>query len=465
MNSEKIFTFNFDTTKVNAIRLTLEERSAFITKTQKTVRVKTANNGKKKTATIPAFDTIYVALIRIEDTLLYINTLELGKKREGQRSAFDFFDFLNNMYVVVHCIRALAMVFNLADKVEEIEKSIECFGQKGFDDKGCDHDFFEYVRSLASVHPTDTTMHPAYHGAGKIHCSPFVVWSLYGIRGEGDLSVHIYTSEENGDIENLQLQVVWFEAYLKKWINFMDEIIDAIKSFQHKSVDKLAERIIPAVDAFDSYAQYIANLRREYKERDDGYSDYILEYYEKLFCMELTEKQNIKKFILYKNAIKYSLGFLHMRLQTLSNDEESYTGIEYPEPYLFTELYLELWNSRNHKGLISNHNYELEKLSYLDDSGSFDERYARQLLKKIKPLINKYVSFTNTESAFETKVLISMALYFEGLSLSGILNRNIPNSLEYRERLLTDKEWDKLIEMKKQTKTENKFQRFINEAH
>lgn len=434
----------------------------FTPQAKKTVNVKKAD-GKRSKTIVSAFDTIYIALDRVEDTLGYINTLELGKDRRKQRSAFDFFDFLNNMYVVVHCIRTLAIIFELDQKVKEVEKSTECFRQKGIDGKGSDHDFFEYVRSLASVHPTDTTMHPAYHGVGKVHGSPFVVWVVDGLRIEGDLSVHIYTSEENGEIETLQLLVNDFEAYLKKWVDFMDEIIEAVRTFQHKSIDKLVERSILTADKFDSYADYIQNLRKEYADRDNGYSDYILEYYENLFRIELTNPQNAGKLELYKNAIKYSLGYLHMRLQRMCNDDESHTGIQNPEPNIFTELYLELWNSTNHHGEISKHHYELEKLIYVDDSGSFDERYARRLLEQIKPLINKYVLFANSESAFETKVLISMALYFEGLGLPGLLNRNIPNSLEYRERVLTDEEWGELTAKKEPAIHGDKFRKFLKE--
>ena len=288
MKDRKTFTFCFDTSKANEIRIALNERSVFTSQTNRNVCVKELKGGKKRAETIPAFDTIYVALNRIEDTLLYINTLELGRDKENQRSAFDFFDFLNNMYVVVHCIRTLAIVFELQDKIKEIENTTECFNQKGIDDKGSDHDFFEYVRSLVSVHPTDTTMHPAYHGSGKIHASPFVVWTLDGLLREGDLSVHIYTSEKNGAIETMPLYVCSFVAYLKKWIMFMDTIIDAIKLFHHKSVDELIQRPILKKESFDSYPLYIENLTKEYKERDGGYNDYILECYKKLFSIERT---------------------------------------------------------------------------------------------------------------------------------------------------------------------------------
>ena len=78
----------------------------------------------------------------------------------------------------------------------------------------------------------------------------------------------------------------------------------------------------------------------------------------------------------------------------MDNDEISNTGILYPDPNLETHLYIELWKPRCRNSEISTYGYELEKMYYLDDSGSFNERYARELLEKIKPIINKYVVFT-----------------------------------------------------------------------
>ena len=88
------------------------------------------------------------------------------------------------------------------------------------------------------------------------------------------------------------------------------------------------------------------------------------------------------------------------------------------------------------------------------------------LLEKIKPIINKYVVFTNTESAFETQVLVSMALYFECLGYQNIVNRNIPNSLEYRESLVNDAEWELLIKNEQpKKKEENRCHKFLKETN
>ncbi len=101
---------------------------------------------------------------------------------------------------------------------------------------------------------------------------------------------------------------------------------------------------------------------------------------------------------------------------------------------------------------------------YIDGSGSFNEQYGRRLLEGIKSIINKYVIFTNEESAEETQILVSMALYFECLGFQNIVNRNIPNSLEYREEVIPESQWEELIknEIPKQTQ-ENRFRKFIRD--
>lgn len=462
MQKEKIYRFAFDADGTVKIRHAIDERANFALFKEKDVRVREAK-GKSSTKKILAYDSIYVSLTRIEDTLHYINTMELGKNK-NQRSAFDFFDFLNNMYVVIHCMKTLAMIFEVPlDKIRELEQATDCFNQQGIDGTGNDSSFFEYVRSLASVHPADTGRHPAYHGYGKIHCSPFAVWTLDGLRMEGDISLHIYTSEKDGDIETLQLSICQFEKYLQKWIDFEDIIVDAIKTYNDKTASEYAATPIAKIEEFESYDKYVANLKRELVLREGDYTEYTLESYEKVFRLKMSDERNEDKFNLYKNAIAYSLKFLHERLQTMANDDESYTGIIYPEGSTGTELYIELWKHWHRNSEISKYGYEMEKLHYIDGSGSYDERYAKALLEKIKPIINKYVIFTNEEPAFETHVLISMAIYFECLGQRTVINRNIPNTLEFREYVLSDDEWNELMKPEPKSNGENRFRTFLKE--
>lgn len=51
----------------------------------------------------------------------------------------------------------------------------------------------------------------------------------------------------------------------------------------------------------------------------------------------------------------------------------------------------------------------------------------------MKPLLNKYVYFTNKEPDIETVILVIMAMYFANFEVvDSDLNRNIPKNNNYR---------------------------------
>jgi len=62
----------------------------------------------------------------------------------------------------------------------------------------------------------------------------------------------------------------------------------------------------------------------------------------------------------------------------------------------------------------------------------------------MKDWLNGYVVFTNHESNEETIVLVHLAQYLDCLNHKSCINKNIPNSLKYRERLLLDDEMREL---------------------
>lgn len=55
MKNERTFTFDFDTTKANAMRVALDEWAVFTPQTKKEVMVKELKSGKRSKTTTPAF--------------------------------------------------------------------------------------------------------------------------------------------------------------------------------------------------------------------------------------------------------------------------------------------------------------------------------------------------------------------------------------------------------------------------
>jgi hypothetical protein len=76
----------------------------------------------------------------------------------------------------------------------------------------------------------------------------------------------------------------------------------------------------------------------------------------------------------------------------------------------------------------------------------YDRQLARRLLEEPKELINRYVHFTNTEPDIERIVLVQLALYLDALTRKTLLNKNIPNTLEYRMQVLSEKEYADLFD-------------------
>lgn len=180
---------------------------------------------------------------------------------------------------------------------------------------------------------------------------------------------------------------------------------------------------------FEQYVDYIEYLKEEYIKRGndtqwDCFDDFI-----RIFSTSITNSENAVKVELYKNAIRLSLSFLHERTQNMEYGKGASTGIFRDSDINYTELFIEVHNPVN-VGVNNNDlKYCLEKLFVHSDD------YVNRM-EEIKPWVNQYVIFNNTESYDETYVLVTTALYLESLEQENVLNWNIPNENKYRRRLL-----------------------------
>lgn len=397
-----------------------------------------------------AWNRTCAAMDRLEDTLYYLNTLELGKNKDT-RSAFDFYDFINNAYIVIDCIKTIGKIFRVDDAlIENIEKSTDVFGTR-LSEKSTDQKYFEYIRALCSVHPLCTNHQKEFLNGNQFHCCPFVTWerSLTWYDGEdADLAAFIYPSSKGQTIFH-GLYVSQFEKYLTKWIDFIPKIIEAKNTYTDKEYEKLRQEPVKNLSDFDNnVAQYLTYLKGEYCKRFDYGSDYLFDDYINFFTVELSDPYNNTALEKYKNAVIYSLGFLRNELQNMSFEGFENTGIKFPESWLETTLFDSLYNISAYDSGFSSYSYEISKIYYLSTDYSYseyDKMYARRLLEKPKELINQYVHFTNTEPDQERLVLVRLSLYLDALSRKCFLNKNVPNTSEYRLQILSDEQYADLI--------------------
>lgn len=450
-----IIKFNFDSVKARELRKAINNQEKFSIE-------RVADGAKGTNGAYNAWNRLCATMTRLEDTIGYVNSMELGKLGEGQ-AAFDFYEFINCSYVIIECIKVVVQVFGL-DKniIKTIEDSTDVFGTK-YSDSGSDSKFFEYIRSLCGVHPLCTSYQKDYLNGSAFHCCPFVAWTDRGYvssrkHNGADLIANVYTTKSDISID-IELYINEFETYLSKWIECIPSVIEAKNKYVYDKQDVFRkERMRTLSDFRNNYIEYIAYLKGEYIKRLDNANEYILDEFIEIFKIKLSNKENQHKLDKYKNAILYSLSFLHNSLQTMTFDGFENTGIKYPDVFMETELYIELASPTLYNGEFAKYSYEIGKAYNLSSNGSsnaFDKHYARSLLEKAKELVNKYVIFTNNELNEEVYVLIRVALYLESLTRKSILNKNIPNKEKYRETLLTEKETEELHqeETKKEIET------------
>lgn len=406
-----------------------------------------------------AWDRTCAAMDRLEDTLHYLNELELGKNKDI-RSAFDFYDFINNTYIIIDCIRTIGRIFRVDNKlIEEIENSTEVFGSR-LGENSTDQRYFEYIRALCSVHPLCTNRQSEFLNGSKFHCCPFVTWksSMTWYDGEdADLTAFIYPSGAGRKIYH-GLYVSQFEQYLKKWIDFIPKIIEAKNAYTDNEYEKLRQEPVKWLSDFNGdVVQYLTYLKGEYCKRFDYGSDYIFDDYINFFTITLSDSRNNTALVKYQNAVVYSLGFLRNELQNMAYEGYENNGIKHPESWIETTLFDSLHNISPYEGNFAPYAYNLGKIYYLGEDitySEYDKMYARRLLEQPKELINRYVHFTNTESDAERLVLVGLALYLDALSGKNLLNKNIPNTLEYRMQILSDEQYAELFVEKERDETE-----------
>ena len=261
--------------------------------------------------------------------------------------------------------------------------------------------------------------------------------------------VVIYRSSDVEDSPiTIYLYAQQFIDYLNKWINFIEEIIKAVNKDGEDFYNQMKQDKMKNRDDFNDIREYLVYLQSESKKRVGTEFADNFDFIVKIFDFNATDPVNKEKLQKYKNAINYSLKFIHNALQNMNFEGYDNTGIENNVESNDNLFELLLWSLSN-SGKLSKCYYNLSKLYYLEDADSFysDKVYARSLVNEIKDILNEFVSFSGNETDFEITILVRLALYLDALNSKCPINANIPNNVDFRERLLNQEEIDILKEV------------------
>ena len=312
---------------------------------------------------ISIWDCVCAIMDRIDASANYLcsNTFQ------DELDSFKFMNFMNIAASMIDCINKLADVLGIERKCA-IDSSSCCFNQIGLDGTGTDKEYFEYLRSLCSVHPVDTTRHKKFQGNKMEWCpyisipSPMLNLRL-GSSPSPDLVATVYTSE--GDLsEHIQIYLSQIFSYISMRFDFISNIITGVDDYYARRINELRSKIIAKPSACPSYDVYIANLKNEVEERSGKETVDSLKYVVRALKVRFDDKEQQRLLIDYQNALRAAVTVLHETFQNMQylNGEDSLVPEEYYAVYI-----------PNRFEDSSRYHYQLEKLEYLNTAVFADD--------------------------------------------------------------------------------------------
>ncbi|WP_277070803.1 hypothetical protein [Slackia exigua] len=386
---------------------------------------------EKKYRGVPAWDCICSCVHRIRDTVGYLNDQKLGVMEHG--SAFDFINFINNASVVLNSIDMLADIFGV-DLTEENAR-IDAFRMPGNDGKGTDKRYFEFLRSLCAVHPTETNRYKGmYHDADIVTC-PYVTWvkgSPLEFAWHCDLHGHAFTNDANSWGEDVCIYMDQVFAHIKYRYSLLNKIGTALARFQDSKIQEFRNTPVPGRGEDEAEADYIDRLKQVEAERFGANNDFIYDFAKKAISFSPSNPVNRKAAERYANAWRFALNLQLNVLRDMSREGPEHGGIEGDDSdwVLFEHLKYGDRNSIELKGF----GYQLEKIGYLDGtSGPNDAAWGRLKLREIEPIFRPYVTMDlENDNDEELYMLSRIALYEIALRHDGWISQMIPQDKAYR---------------------------------
>lgn len=385
----------------------------------------------KKYRGVPAWDCICTCVHRIRDTVGYLNDQTLGVMK--YRSAFDFINFINNASVVLNSIDMLADIFGVDLSVENAR--IDAFHMPGSDSKGTDKKYFEFLRSLCAVHPTETNRYKSmYHKTDIVTC-PYLTWvrgSIAELAWNCDLHGNAFTNDANSWGEDIFIHMDQVFAHIKYRYSLLNKIGTALERFQENKIQEFRDTPVPNRAEGEPEAEFIERLKQVEAERFGTNNDFVYDFAKKAVAFNPSNPANREAAERYANAWRFALGLQLNVLRDMSREGPEHGGIEGDDSGWV--LFENLGYADRHCNELDGFAYQLEKIGYLDGtSGPSDAAWGRLKLKEIEPVFRPYVTMDLANDSDEELYMLSrIALYEIALRHDGWISQMIPQDRAYR---------------------------------
>ncbi len=166
------------------------------------------------------WNKLCTAIIRIEDTVDYVNDLNICHKNL-HKEAFNFYELLNCFSIILGCVVCLFKEFKM--EIENVYGQKKTFLKSNKSDSP-DIKFFKFVRSACAVHPENTTRYQETTKT-KDEIYPYAIWNdecFYAITSNFPKDCDVILTAWKSDQSSLGKE---YYLYIDEFYEFINDVV------------------------------------------------------------------------------------------------------------------------------------------------------------------------------------------------------------------------------------------------
>jgi len=161
-----------------------------------------------------------------------------------------------------------------------------------------DKRYYEYIRSLCSVHPGNTDRYKR----GSESC-PFVVWTHPPLDDKGDLFALVYINDGEHTEHSMYVSISEVFGFVEKRMEIVNKIVKGIMEYNEAEITKPKEIPLKSKADFSSYSEYLEYLAQEkmsYLDHNGKHNDNS----DRARCQLLIKKNHFLNNVVYGDEIE-----------------------------------------------------------------------------------------------------------------------------------------------------------------
>ena len=211
------------------------------------------------------YNQLCACILRIRETSRYLENDFKFRKENNSGQAFDFYEFINCTAIIKGSVEVLFKIFGQDFKQNYPSNKAFSISNKT---RNSDISFFNFIRSAASMHPTETTFHNKIT-KHKFEVYPYAIWinrtisfSKGDVQSKADIELLGWDCKTKGKYKYYYLVTSEFNIFINNLLLSIKNLIPFVNKKAADYKESIRCKRLKKVDEFTNKRDYCLYLRK-----------------------------------------------------------------------------------------------------------------------------------------------------------------------------------------------------------